>query len=394
MLDTVLCLPACLPAANERPIPSYPVQFNVLAYGAKGDGVAGKGDARPATACHCHMPPTRAQPAAMASLVPATLPGAAGLAPHPSGSPPADDTKAVLAALKAASAAAARLGVPKVGWLVLGVHCRPAQLAMSLCTVSCLLPFWQTQPPVLLALTPIERRCAADRHGQRGAGRGGGAAASRAVPHHSVHRAHTEQCGGPRRRGEPACCCRQHRCQHRTGQVHSPCLLPRPCLRAYQRLVGWAISPEPSCLPRPALPQVDKTVLYFPRALQHVYGNLMAWSYMGGFLTCAGQRSCMGSSTSVKQPTSTAALMRWAGLDAWRCVCSPPGPSNCRCRGRRYDSAVTQFQLARVTGAARKGDRRLSVRCLLRACHGPSSVTWLLLFTHWLFALCALPPVD
>jgi hypothetical protein len=36
---------------------------------------------------------------------------------------------------------------------------------------------------------------------------------------------------------------------------------------------------------RSSCPQVDRTVLYFPKPLQHVYGNLMAWSYMGGFLT-------------------------------------------------------------------------------------------------------------
>ncbi|EFN53345.1 hypothetical protein CHLNCDRAFT_137073 [Chlorella variabilis] len=141
---------------NERPIPSYPVQFNVLAY---------------------------------------------------------DDTKAVLAALKAASAAAARLGVPKTG---MGNEGQAG--------VAVLLPAGRYRITQFIELTQ----------------------SNVAV------------------RGEG----------------------------------------------------VDKTVLYFPRALQHVYGNLMAWSYMGGFLTC---------------------------------------------RGRRYDSAVTQFQLARVTGAARKGDRRLSV---------------------------------
>lgn len=31
--------------------------------------------------------------------------------------------------------------------------------------------------------------------------------------------------------------------------------------------------------------QVDRTVLYFPKPLQHIYGNLMSWSFMGGFLT-------------------------------------------------------------------------------------------------------------
>jgi hypothetical protein len=30
---------------------------------------------------------------------------------------------------------------------------------------------------------------------------------------------------------------------------------------------------------------VDRTVLYFPKPLEHVYGSIMAWSYMGGFLT-------------------------------------------------------------------------------------------------------------
>lgn len=31
--------------------------------------------------------------------------------------------------------------------------------------------------------------------------------------------------------------------------------------------------------------QVDRTVLFFPRSLSSIYGNAMAWSYMGGFLT-------------------------------------------------------------------------------------------------------------
>lgn len=38
----------------------------------------------------------------------------------------------------------------------------------------------------------------------------------------------------------------------------------------------------------PAVPpclQVDTTTLYFPQSLQSLYGNKMAWSYMGGFLT-------------------------------------------------------------------------------------------------------------
>lgn len=30
--------------------------------------------------------------------------------------------------------------------------------------------------------------------------------------------------------------------------------------------------------------QPRRTILYFPKGLQHVYGNQMAWAYMGGFL--------------------------------------------------------------------------------------------------------------
>lgn len=61
---------------------------------------------------------------------------------------------------------------------------------------------------------------------------------------------------------------------------------------------------------------VDKTVLYFPKPLSAIYGNQMQWSYMGGFLTF---------------------------------------------RGRRNDAGETQYQLARITSRARKGERRLQV---------------------------------
>jgi hypothetical protein len=30
---------------------------------------------------------------------------------------------------------------------------------------------------------------------------------------------------------------------------------------------------------------VDRTVLFFPKPLSAIYGTMMAWSYMGGFLT-------------------------------------------------------------------------------------------------------------
>ncbi|KAL4423187.1 hypothetical protein ABPG77_000320 [Micractinium sp. CCAP 211/92] len=61
---------------------------------------------------------------------------------------------------------------------------------------------------------------------------------------------------------------------------------------------------------------VDKTVLYFPKPLSAIYGNQMQWSYMGGFLTF---------------------------------------------RGRRNDASEMQYQLARITSTARKGERRLQV---------------------------------
>ena len=43
---------------------------------------------------------------------------------------------------------------------------------------------------------------------------------------------------------------------------------------------------RPSVMPcLPACLQVDTTTIYFPKSLQSLYGNKMAWSYMGGFLT-------------------------------------------------------------------------------------------------------------
>ncbi|PSC76403.1 Zinc finger CCCH domain-containing 64 [Micractinium conductrix] len=66
---------------------------------------------------------------------------------------------------------------------------------------------------------------------------------------------------------------------------------------------------------------VDKTVLFLPKPLQAVYGNQMigassAWSYTGGFLIC---------------------------------------------KGRKVTEQSSEYRLARVTAAARKGDRRLQV---------------------------------
>ncbi|KAL4458884.1 hypothetical protein ABPG75_013749 [Micractinium tetrahymenae] len=61
---------------------------------------------------------------------------------------------------------------------------------------------------------------------------------------------------------------------------------------------------------------INKTTLYFPKPLSAIYGNQMQWSYMGGFLTF---------------------------------------------RGRRNDASVVQYQLARITSPARKGERRLQV---------------------------------
>lgn len=41
--------------------------------------------------------------------------------------------------------------------------------------------------------------------------------------------------------------------------------------------------PLHSHVPPPPL-QPRRTTLYFPKGLQHVYGNQMTWAYMGGFL--------------------------------------------------------------------------------------------------------------
>ena len=34
-----------------------------------------------------------------------------------------------------------------------------------------------------------------------------------------------------------------------------------------------------------ALLQVNNTILYFPKGLKRIYGSLMEWAFMGGFLT-------------------------------------------------------------------------------------------------------------
>ncbi|KAL4433787.1 hypothetical protein ABPG75_000228 [Micractinium tetrahymenae] len=59
-----------------------------------------------------------------------------------------------------------------------------------------------------------------------------------------------------------------------------------------------------------------RTTLYFPKGLQHVYGNQMTWAYMGGFLVL---------------------------------------------HGRNYDSTDRQFMLAEITQGLVKGDTRVQV---------------------------------
>lgn len=61
---------------------------------------------------------------------------------------------------------------------------------------------------------------------------------------------------------------------------------------------------------------VGKTTLYFPKGLQHVYGKLMNWAFMGGYLVL---------------------------------------------RGRNYDSVDRQYLLAEMTATAVKGSRRVQV---------------------------------
>jgi hypothetical protein len=65
-------------------------------------------------------------------------------------------------------------------------------------------------------------------------------------------------------------------------QLRPPCWPHRQCSAA---LLSANVPPPGLLRCLPACLQVDTTTLYFPRSLQSVYGNKMAWSYMGGFLT-------------------------------------------------------------------------------------------------------------
>ena len=148
--------------------------------------------------------------------------------------PRTDDTKALLAAIAAASAYAKKLGGPKTGMANGG----SAGVAVTL-------------PPGRFRLTQYIELTQSNV-AVRGA--------------------------GVRRTRAPAA----------SAQAHGAMFCPPGSLVAGR---ATRLSCPTSC---PTAAQVDRTVLYFPKPLSSVYGNQMAWSYMGGFLTCVlhPRRAC------------------------------------------------------------------------------------------------------